>query len=1159
MVRQCELTFAVSPDAYFRDESGLDLALLKVVQDDADAEPPIPVVPVLMSDVAELGDALWTYGHPEGTFGSGEPARFVYEGEALRSPEGLLELPRAVGTEVVDGFSGSAVINLKTGAVMGMVATSNRRGSAHLLSVTQILARCPEARRMDESAVIAHLPWLKTLSDSQLLAGGRQFAGPQLRKYLKEAKQAARHDTYEAKQAARHDTYWEGVNDAPFLSAVYAPQRVHEREVPRATPKVDRPEVADGRLPAETVLDLDGDTVLIGGPGTGKSSLLRTGMISLADRWLRREEASLVPVRLNAAALATDEPWAQAIARGANTVLGGGTQMGLSPDFFDLAPAARARWLLLVDGLDEVVSYEARARVFETITAIHRQSDVYQIVLTTRFLPEEGIPTPAGWTVRLFELLPLEAHEIEAFAVRWFTAARLPDPQDAAARFGTQLGRAGLEELARVPLMAGLLCRLFTARPDEAMPRSRYDIYESFIVGLRTRQFRSDSSGIVEQMRLAAERYGTTVAKAAEMLPNHVFDLLGRLALARRDGDTTSAFEQLTEWGRPLCPDELKHQWPALLRDILRRSGVLVPVGQDFTFLHQTIADFLAARQISCDEDRSDTEFVELFGQGQSRPGRIGRLAAEENSFARFLVASWIDRGRAGVKENLNECAGQLSGAGFIADLVVDRVRIGPTLQRTAIDALLRTWDAAATPHGVLNPHLRVRVAVTLDRLGHSAAADMLAALVADSRKFGYVGGLERREAARELVGLDGSRGADLLASFLRDDDAFPYGADRVDLAIILTEAHHPGSADLLAELAAADDSGTQKLKAASTLTEFGDERGRALLAALSRDARGDAGFHVHAAKKLATAGDPRGPLRLSEVALGHSATGRARFFAALCLVHLGDPVGRDALRALAAGEALKTYARPSPAVRWHISYSLGADGRLYIHTQETSQDGLRRTSYSSSADAGLYIHTQMTSQENQEPLDVGGFIESLMERDRLRMDAAEALARMGDPRGADALAGMATQEGFHANLQAGTRLVRLGDPRGFEAIQQQTRAGGEGPFAFLSRLHAAMELTRLGDPRGGDTLARLLQDWDAVAGESALVPDFARVAAAEVLARHGDARGADVLAAIAASRATHEDSRIEAAALLVELKDPRGARLHRKLGRARNRRRRQY
>ncbi|WP_158708220.1 MULTISPECIES: hypothetical protein [unclassified Streptomyces] len=44
-----------------------------------------------------------------------------------------------VGTKVVGGFSGSAVINLKTGAVIGTLTTSNHEGSAHMLPVAQIL------------------------------------------------------------------------------------------------------------------------------------------------------------------------------------------------------------------------------------------------------------------------------------------------------------------------------------------------------------------------------------------------------------------------------------------------------------------------------------------------------------------------------------------------------------------------------------------------------------------------------------------------------------------------------------------------------------------------------------------------------------------------------------------------------------------------------------------------------------------------------------------------------------------------------------------------------------------------------------------------------------------------------------------------------------
>jgi len=134
------LRLRASGSAYMRDDRGLDIAFLRTAGDGNLSDLPY----VLLSPRIEVGDEVWTYGHPEGRFRGGQPASFKYEGCSRPDIGGGIELMRLRGTPVGPGFSGSAVANRRTGAVCGMLCTSDRAGSAHMLPAHEIIARCAD-------------------------------------------------------------------------------------------------------------------------------------------------------------------------------------------------------------------------------------------------------------------------------------------------------------------------------------------------------------------------------------------------------------------------------------------------------------------------------------------------------------------------------------------------------------------------------------------------------------------------------------------------------------------------------------------------------------------------------------------------------------------------------------------------------------------------------------------------------------------------------------------------------------------------------------------------------------------------------------------------------------------------------------------------------
>lgn len=900
---------ATSPDRCFRDEdTGLDLALLRLV-DDADVQP------VLLSAVVAVGDPLWTYGHPDGRFRAGQPATFTYEGESRRSMDEPLTLGRLRGTPVGGGFSGSPVVNRRTGAVCGMLCTSDKAGSAHMLSVTDILAR---------AAPQADLPraWLGTLTDTQVRAGGWPFAGPRLRDYLAAAARAARAHPYPG--------VLPGVSPPP-LSTVYLRQQALEQTA----------EDSAGTglpLPADAILTGDRDVLLVGGPGAGKSSLLRMGVMTLAPRF--GQDTTLVPVLVTAADLATGRPLPDAVA---DAVRVGLRDHGLVRDwpaeFFREPPAPNCRWLVLVDGLDEVADATRRKAVLDALAGVREvdpAADVWRFVVTTRPLSKEELTRFRD--ARRYELMPFHAEDLPDFAVGWLTALAVPDPAAAAERFAAQVNHGGPRGLATVPLMATMLCQLFAADVDGPLPTGRYAVYEAFVRLLHDRQYAEAAGAAFRQIRAATDRYGSEVTSAAEQLHTRAGDLVARLALARHEGRLATAVDLLAEWTDDLRPPHLAAAvWRTLLRDDLRRNGLLVEHGEDFVFIHQTIEEFLAATQVAADERRSASAFRQLFGRWPR--GRRGRV--EPDSFTRFLLAATHDRPevekalrrRAGRRETFRD-----TGVGFLGPLAADGVRLPPSVMRRAVTTL---WTAVTDER--LTNYDRFKAARALADLGDARGTTILADMAGEPTgqvrvwaaeamaKRGDVRGNEilltiartraterdmygndhtlhtRMEAVQALRRLGDRRERDVLVGINAEPDLNV--DERIRVALELAGTGDPRGADVLAEIATGEGFDLRHWReAAQELANLGDPRGAEALWAIAADRDRDLDDREHAAHELGTLGDVRGNDILVEIATtptGAIIDDLNRWGSAESLGRLGDPRYADVLAAVVGDNSL--------------------------------------------------------------------------------------------------------------------------------------------------------------------------------------------------------------------------------------------------------------
>ena len=141
---------------------------------------------------------------------------------------------------------------------------------------------------------------------------------------------------------------------------------------------------------------LEGDqrcVFVVGGPGTGKSSLLRHLTETAAGHWLDGIGGSGVPILIPADALAADRPLAEALAEGVTRALGARLSDRRLADMFDDEPLPGIPWMVLVDGLDEILDPVRRSRVLETVVFWRSQPSPYRFLVTSRPLPQGQLDT----------------------------------------------------------------------------------------------------------------------------------------------------------------------------------------------------------------------------------------------------------------------------------------------------------------------------------------------------------------------------------------------------------------------------------------------------------------------------------------------------------------------------------------------------------------------------------------------------------------------------------------------------------------------------------------------------------------------------------------------------------------------------------------------
>ncbi|MBW6435419.1 hypothetical protein KZ829_16905 [Actinoplanes hulinensis] len=434
--------------------------------------------------------------------------------------------------------------------------------------------------------------------------------------------------------------------EPPPVSAVYVRQRARTQPV---TAKADRKEArADGAdreradtggekpIPITEALDRHEHLVITGEPGAGKSTFGQYLTLQLSRLWLRQWNGEkppvsepVVPLRIPARTLVGARSWTAGLASAVQSALGLRLVSEPQAAQFERRPFG-IRWLVIVDGLDEIVDRSARNEVIQALAARCRPGGDYRIVVTTRQLPDTEFGPLRTQHVETYSVELFGRDELRTFAEKWFGAQGAERPEHDAARFLHQTADGRLRELVRNPLLATIAAITYTRYPDRPLPSGRLDLYERFLDHLLD----DDTSGrhtVAELRRVYAGRPARL--RFAEWIYDRRRMLLRHLGAVRLDSERP-LIEAALEWITEHAPaaERPPAGWEDDVRAVLVGSGLLLYEGDRLRFPHHSFAEFLAAEEHATRVGPEFTGLGEWIAKG---------LRPAEREFVLFLFARW--------------------------------------------------------------------------------------------------------------------------------------------------------------------------------------------------------------------------------------------------------------------------------------------------------------------------------------------------------------------------------------------------------------------------------------------------------------------------------------------------------------------------------------
>ncbi|MFD4605359.1 trypsin-like peptidase domain-containing protein [Streptomyces sp. NPDC058464] len=522
---------------------------------------------------------LYVHGHPRHAYWGGDSFDLSVVGVSRHRAGAILV--KAIGSEVWGGVSGAPAIDMESGCVVGVLRAkqpaegTGREYESRLVPAPVVWDSFPELAQVQHLGLPQLDEWLDWLSDAQLQQANWRCSGPDMTDYMTLVREATEHSGY--LEALASSLRARGA--APRMGDIYVPVR--------AKPGHDNESPASRCMPVESSA-LAGGAHIVGGPGTGKSSLLRAVARDVAEQWLNGSLSDYVPVYAAAPVLASStgpggrwDPFAMlesAVAadlRPALALQPGRTSKSPLARAFEDPPFPARKWLVLVDAVDEVQDGQLRDLLEDALTKYASTPHLALVVTSREWFWSRGIEQAGLESLRLCRL---NESMHRALVAKCLAAFRLHG-EDMVENFLRELAARRLTDLAMQPMFCVALCRVFAEADRRALPAGRGALFDTLTDILLAGAARRETAVDVKPERLrellmthAGERERPNqVPLPLDSLIDHLLDR-ERLASS-------------------------KARWSEMVRTHLYGSGLLTPNSPDEQpFSHQLLAAYFSAR-----------------------------------------------------------------------------------------------------------------------------------------------------------------------------------------------------------------------------------------------------------------------------------------------------------------------------------------------------------------------------------------------------------------------------------------------------------------------------------------------------------------------------------------------------------------------------------
>jgi trypsin-like peptidase/NACHT domain-containing protein len=495
---------------------------------------------------------------------------------------------RIAGDELQRGMSGSPAVHSSSGALFGMVKASKDFDADRGGWVTPVKAIRDALRDVVDSGLAQAARTVHAFPPRDSVVG----------RLLKAQ--------YESAQTLPYRRFIDG--PVPPVSQIYVRQRAASHAAEQYEPALLS--AVAGSIAIEETFKRHRHVLVMGGPGAGKSMLAQHLVAENSRWWLAAEESAayalhdVVVVRVHARDLASTEPWLITLAAAVTRSSAGYLDVPVQPKMLGDPPLPHTEWMVLIDGLDEIVSMERRRVLLDTLGYhIAQYGDAVRFVITTRALHRAEL---AHLTRRLFPsaiadaygeyvLEPFDRQRLKEFLTKWFQARSPTQAGDRLASFLRRTAESRILELIRVPLLATIAVSVFEQDPVSPLPLDRAALYEKFIGGLIYER----RARIAARAAITAEVHGegSQAQEVGHYLFEHTEACLEYLANIRTTAEGGISVDTAILWLARRKPDYLTVPRLAdYVNDLLLTTG-LVFTKQDnsIEFVHHTFAEYLAA------------------------------------------------------------------------------------------------------------------------------------------------------------------------------------------------------------------------------------------------------------------------------------------------------------------------------------------------------------------------------------------------------------------------------------------------------------------------------------------------------------------------------------------------------------------------------------